>query len=419
MKKIFVLCLIVFFFLVILFVIHFSKEKQSPLPTKDLEVIPNGLGVNIKRNATNKDIELISKAGFKWVRVDVTWERIEKQKGKYDFKNSGYDRLNKVLEKANLKPYYVLSYSNNLYEAKRSIVTERGRKAFSKFVEATTYRYRNQGAVWEIWNEPNSKTFWDFQPGYEQYAELVKKAAPIIKKQDRSGIVVAPAISGVNDESLFWLEKFFEENTLDYIDAISVHPYRYSSPESVFEDYDKLKRIIEHYTDQDIPIISGEWGYSTVPSPYQKLTDLKQAEYLVRMFLVNSQKKIPISIWYDWKNDGIDANSKEQNFGIVRSNHTKKIGYLAVQNFTEQLDGYKFSRKIQASHSYDFVSEFKNKQNKKILVFWTTKSPHTTSFKLKGGVGEVNSMLGENHQIKWGNKVKLTITTSPSYLEIK
>lgn len=419
MKKTFTICLIVVCLLGILFVVHLSKEKQSPLSTSDLEFIPNGLGVNIKRDVTKEDIGLIADAGFKWVRVDVTWEHIEKKTGKYDFENSGYDRLNKELEKANLKPYYVLSYSNKLYENKRSIVTEDGRKAFSNFVKAATYRYRNQGAVWEIWNEPNSETFWNPQPGYKQYSQLVKEVAPVIKKQDHSGIVVAPAISGVSDESLVWLEKFFEEDTLSYIDAVSVHPYRYRSPETVFEDYNKLKKIIGHYTDKDIPIISGEWGYSTVPTPYQKLTDLKQAEYLVRMFLVNSQEKIPISIWYNWQNNGVDTNAKEQNFGIVRSDSTRKIGYLAVQNFTKQLDGYTFSRKIKASHSHDFVLEFKHKQGKKLLVFWTTKSPHTTSFKLKDGIGEINSMLGESHHIEWEGKIKLTVTTSPSYLKIK
>lgn len=393
------------------------KKEHTPFSTDELEFATGGLGINITRDITKEEVNLITNAGFKWIRVDVTWEQIEKQKGKYDF--SRYDKLNKMLQEKGIKQYYVLSYSNKLYENKRSVISEEGRNAFSKFAKATTYRYKDQGAIWEIWNEPNSETFWNPQPSYKPYAELVKKVVPVIKRQDRSSIVVAPAISGLNAESLSWLKHFFEQDSLKYIDAISVHPYRYSNPETVSEDYAELKKLTNHYTDKDIPIISGEWGYSIAHTPDQQLTDLKQAEYLVRMFLVNSQNNIPISIWYNWVNTGDNNNAKEENFGIVKSDLSEKISYVAVQNFTKQLKGYKFSKKINTQSPDDFMLEFKNKQGNKLLVYWSTKSPHYYDLDIDKGSGRITTMLGESFFVEWDKEVRLTFSTSPSYLKVK
>ena len=48
---------------------------------------------------------------------------------------------------------------------------------------------------------------------------------------------------------------------------------------------------------KSIPIISSEWGYPIQTAVSQEL----QAALLVRQFLINSMKEIPLSIWYDWQ----------------------------------------------------------------------------------------------------------------------
>ena len=96
-----------------------------------------------------------------------------------------------------------------------------------------------------------------------------------------------------------------KKDALDYVDAISVHPYREWEPESVTEDYKSLRELIKKYSSKPIPIISGEWGYSTANGwNGLNLSEEQQAAYLVRMLLINQLNHIPISIWYDWKNDG-------------------------------------------------------------------------------------------------------------------
>ncbi|MFC6601724.1 cellulase family glycosylhydrolase [Ectobacillus funiculus] len=172
-------------------------------------LFPNGWGVSIYNRANHIDIEVLADAGFKLARTDMSWDRIETQKGKYDFVSTGYDELNKSLLDKGIRPFYMLGYSNALYEKKQSIVTEEGRKAFAKFVSVVTKRYSQQGVIWEIWNEPNIR-YWDPQPSYEDYSRLVKEIALVIRKHDSSGTVVAPAVSGLHEESVKWLEEFLK-----------------------------------------------------------------------------------------------------------------------------------------------------------------------------------------------------------------
>lgn len=408
---------VVLIFAIILSLIG-CEEKKEKFSIKEEQPFPQGLGVSIHTGVSERDIQSIADAGFKWVRVDIFWDRVEKKKGHYDFKTTGYDELDKWLKKRDITPYYILDYSNPIYEKNRSIVTKEGREAFAKFAKVTTHRYKNQGAIWEIWNEPNLGIFWETKPSAKPYTALVKKVAPVIREQDPTGLVVGPAISTLNEDGINWLKEVLKLNITKYIDAVSVHPYRTTSPETVSEDYKKLRTLVNEYSDKDMPIISGEWGYSMAHKDLP-LTETQQAKYMARMFLINAQEGIPVSIWYDWKNDGTNLQDKEHNFGLVFNDSTMKLSYLTLQTLTTQLKGYKFDKKINYGRKDNHILEFRNSKGKRILVFWTTGETYKFSYPLEEGEGKLYSMLGGMQNFRWKDKLEFNISSSPSYLVIK
>lgn len=418
-KYFLIILLLILILSFVLIKINMSEDVQKQLEGRYNE-IPQGLGVSIHKGVTESDIQAIADAGFKWVRIDIFWSDVEKKKGQYDFKSSGYDQLNEMLKEKEIKPYYILAYENTIYEKNRSISTNAGREAFSKFVEATVKRYSNQNGVWEIWNEPNTETFWNNQPSHHEYALLVKKVAPVIRENDPNSIIVAPALAGVSEEALTWLRKGLDEHILSYIDAVSVHPYQYDNPETVTKRYENLRSLLKEYSKKDIPIISGEWGYSLVNSDKQKpINEMQQAEYIARMMLINSSEKIPISIWYDWKDDGQDSDNREHHFGINSYYGTPKLAYLSIQTLTKTLEEYRFSKRIKTENPNDYILEFLKNDKDKIIVYWTTGSSHFIKVPLDSGEGKLVSMLGAERQVKWGNKKGLNLLTSPTYLIIE
>ncbi|MED4063767.1 cellulase family glycosylhydrolase [Priestia megaterium] len=380
--------------------------------------VPDTLGVNVHMGTTKQDVKMIDQAGFKWVRFDLNWSNVESKKGVYNF--DAYDKLNRSLGKHGIKPYYILDYSNKLYENDNSVVTPEGRRAFKNFAKEAAQRYKDQGAVWEIWNEPNSNKFWSPQPSFEEYSRLVNEVAPAIKRADKSGKIVAPALNGINEDSLKWLEEIFKKGILKNIDMVSVHPYRNHLPETVLNDYTKVRELIKKYSSNDIQIVSGEWGYVTEKTSNRRDGELKQAEYATRMMLINSWMRIPISVWYGIKNDGQNINVPGENYGLVWPDNEPKIAYRSIRVLSHTTKGYHVEKRLEYGYPEDYIIQMTNSNNKKMLVFWTTEKEHYLTISFPNGNGRLISMLGESQKVKWNQKqIVLKLTSSPSYLLIE
>jgi len=378
-------------------------------------VIPAGSGVNIHFTGEPRDLDLIADAGFKFIRMDLTWSGVEREKGIYDFEKAGYDALTKGCIKRGIRILYILDYSNKLYESARSVRTEQGRKAFATFAEAAAKRYAGKGILWEIWNEPNLKHFWSPQPSVEDYCRLVERTAPRIRKVDPTGLVVAPAASGV---PLDWLKACFKKGLLKWIDVLSVHPYRSQPPETVVEDYAKLRELIKRYVPQgkDIPIISGEWGYSNINWDKSRLSERQQAQYLARMFLVNLSQGVPVSIWYDWKNDGTNQDEREHNFGTVGHDLRPKAAYLAVKALSSVFTGYSIDKRLDLDSTRDFALMLTSDEDRAIAL-WTIDEAHEVTLPIGPGQGTLIDTLGGRGKLSWQvEELKLTLSQSPQYL---
>ncbi len=391
-----------------------NLPAAKPLP--DLK-IPEGLGVNIHFRHDPVDLDMIADAGFTFIRMDFTWAAVERAKGVYDFEKTGYDALTAGCTRRGIRLLYILDYSNRLYESDRSVRTQTGRDAYTRFAAAAAKRYAGKGILWEIWNEPNIKQFWTPQPSVDDYCKLVGQAAPAIRESDPSGLVVAGATSRIPFD---WFEACFKKGLLEHVDVLSVHPYRSQPPETVMPDYKRLRQLIDKYAPQgkNIPIISGEWGYSNVNWDKNRLSGETQANYLVREFLINYYCKIPVSIWYDWKNDGTNPKEREHNFGTVTHELQPKPAYEAAKVLTSTLEGYSVSKRLDLESHEDYALLL-HKDRAKALAVWTTAEDHKVNIPLEPGEGTLLNMLGKKKQIAWeDNGPKLNISQSPQYLLI-
>jgi hypothetical protein len=283
--------------------------------------LPAGVGVNIHFvSGHQRDLDLIAAAGFKFVRMDFSWTGTESTKGEYQW--SDYDQLEADLAARKLGAVFILDYSNPLYE---STVTSgnplngeshettaspqhpESVAAFARWSAAAARHFHGRQIIWEIWNEPNI-SFWSPKPDAEQYTTLALAAAKAIRAIDPEATIVGPASSGFPWD---FLETFLKSGILEYLDAVSVHPYREyrRGPETAAADYEKLRQLIDRYAPTarrgKIPILSGEWGYA---SHTRGVTLETRAAFAARQQLANLLNGVPLSIWYDWKNDGEDAN---------------------------------------------------------------------------------------------------------------
>ena len=371
-----------------------------PLAAAELPelVLPAGVGVNIHfTRGHERDLDLIAAAGFKFIRMDFGWAGTERQRSQYDW--SDYDELTGNLEKRGLRALYIFDYSNPLYEetvTSRNPVTGQEHRdtaspqhpesvaAFARWAAAAAGHFRGRHILWEIWNEPNI-TFWKPKPDAQQYSTLALATCKAIRAVDPQATILAPATSEV---PLAFIETLFAAGALEYLDAVSVHPYRsYSKPpETAAEDYQKLRALIERYAPtpqkKKTPIISGEWGYA---SHRRGVSLEKQADFIVRQQLANLLQGVPISIWYDWKNDGPDPEEREHNFGAMTLDLQPKPAYCALQTMTRELAGYRIARRLNVGSESDFVLLLAKAKAPQRLAAWTLGEPHAVSLPVKAG----------------------------------
>lgn len=408
--------------------------QPATLPAGSLATSP-GQTIHFTRGNT-KDLDMMVAAGVKVIRVDFKWEAIESQKGVYNW--GPYDELINNLTRRGLRPYFVLDYSNALYEDVHILTTAEGVPyaayvdapnspssvaGFAAWAKAAALRYRTRNVIWEIWNEPNVYAFWKPTPSAADYTTLATATCNAIHSVAPNAVVVGGATAGMDWNFLY---AYLGAGVLDCIDAISVHPYRWDVPETSTAEVQYLQWVIAQYTPASrtspIPVISGEWGYPTNttgwPLDYQ-------AAYAVRMQLINLLNNIPISIWYGWKNDGPDAADKNDNFGIVTATLSPKPAYTALKTLSQQLGTYKLVKRIPTGNDQDYILLFANSTGKKKAVAWTTGATYATTILPQMTTSTANiratvvSMTGASSTaLINASGMPITLSFTPQYIDL-
>jgi len=383
----------------------------------------DGLGVNIHfTDPKPGEIKMIAAAGVRWVRMDFVWAATEKAPGKYDF--SDYDRLLAALQPFDIGALLILDYGNPLYYDAAPPRTESARQAFARWAAAAASHFSGRRVIWEIYNEPNNEMFWKPKPAVDEYVALALAVGKAFRAVAPNEKLIGPATS----IDFPFIEACFKAGLLNYWSAVSVHPYRQTDPEKAAKDYCRLRRLIQQYRGSDgnavdIPIISSEWGYSAA---WRNMNEEKQSVLLAREMLTNVANGIPISIWYDWRNDGSDTTEAEENFGLVSHTHQPasaqpfepKPAYRAMKTVGDFLAGYRFEKRLKIGSDDDYVLVFTKGSESRIAAWTTSAQKHRLVVPLAAGQfawmrhnGERIGAITSN-----GSGTSIEISTAPVYM---
>lgn len=359
--------------------------------------LPDGLGVNIHfTDPRPGEMKMMAEAGVTWVRMDYDWNQVEFEKGKYRF--DAYDRLMAALKPHGIRPIFILDYVHRFYDEAQSPHSDEAIAAFAAFAAASAKHFEGRGVVWEMYNEPNILPFWRPKPNVRDYIRLATAVGVAIRKAAPKEAYVGPATSGID---YGFLGACFEAGLLKYWDAVSVHPYRPMPPETAAGDYSRLRAMIARHAPRGkrIPIISGEWGYSSVAG---SVNPDVQARFLARQWLINVSSGVPLSIWYDWHDDGPDPKEPEHHFGTVLNEYhadrdpvyEPKPAYLAARQLTSFLRGYRFNKRLQVGGADNYVLLFSKGRDVRVVAWTTSAEPRQVTLPASPGALEVTDHLG-------------------------
>lgn len=196
------------------------------------------------RTGVDELLDLIKEAGVGWIRDEVYWSEVEKEKGVFRFP-SAYDYYLRAAQARGIQVLLVLDFGNPAYSVaeKSGPVTDAARRAFSRYCGEVVKRYKPFGVrTYEIWNEPNASMFWKPQPNPEDYSRLLEAAFRSCKDADPDATVLGCSTAGTD---LDFIGRVLNAGGYRSMDGISFHPYcQPHAPErKLLTDISKLKRI--------------------------------------------------------------------------------------------------------------------------------------------------------------------------------
>lgn len=297
--------------------------------------------------------KLMAQSGYGWARDSQNWDQIEKEPGVYVWRDSIIKGIDAFYENG-LEVLYILGYTNPLYDDGSTPASEEAIAAYARYCYETAKFFQGKISHYEIWNEYNIRGFNPSSEPPETYARMLKAGYEAIKKADPNAVVIGCATCKID---LGWIERVFAAGGYDYMDVVSVHPYKVQAPDSddMRSDVRKLKELCLKYGEEK-PIYYSEEGFSTAPN------QLEEHGYTERQATINLAKHVfannafdlgDVVFMYDFQNDGPDPNEKEQNFGIIRTweHPTGAWDYPHPNAAKESFVAISFSNYIDTSHS--------------------------------------------------------------------
>lgn len=165
----------------------------------------------------------VRESGAVEVRESISWGKIERVPGRYDFtpKNSGY--LDTLCAR-HIPVLLVVPVRNTLYDGGGPPVSARGQAAYGRFVRTVVDRFPCVGAI-EVGNEVNAVSRKFPRSARDRAADHVG-----LVRATRAALTgVKRPVQLVGGSSLMvatgFLEKLFAAGLLPLVDAVAIHPY--------------------------------------------------------------------------------------------------------------------------------------------------------------------------------------------------
>lgn len=258
-------------------------------------------------------LDHLSAIGAKWALLLPDWNRIEREKGEYDWNTPAhrFDDVINGLVRRKIAPIVQIYGGNRFYmhgaqdannrplaDAAKLLDDPEVRQAWHRFVEALVRRYRAHVNVWEIWNEPNGAWFWATPTTVEQYGRMVKDVAAIIKRAQPQAVILAGATANV---PLDYLEKFLASDGAKSFHRWSVHPYgelpeaaesRIQGARELLRKHGKSPAVWQSECGFPSSADTGGWGFG---GPWD---ETKHAKWLLRRLLSDARLEMPVSIYF-------------------------------------------------------------------------------------------------------------------------
>lgn len=385
-------------------------------------VIPLTLfGMHIHHAATTTPWPTVPFKTWRLWDAKVAWPWLEPEKGKWNFNDldklvnlaSSHDvevilPLGLSPARASARPEEPSAYKPGFAAEPKNI------DDWKNYVRTVATRYKGRIHCYEIWNEPNLKTF--YSGSIPQMIDLTREAYKILKESDPSVIVVSPSATGaINGTD--WLDEFLAKGGGKYVDVVGYHFYVTPGPPEVMVPLiNKVKSVMQK-NNIDKPLWNTETGWlitntQSVVKPEgsgfksKVLSDDEAGDYIARSYILNWAAGVERLYWYAWDN-GIMGLAEPDG-------RTVKPPVKAYSIIQEWLVGARMTSCASDSHGV-WTCKIVRDRGYAAWIMWSPDENVKMYVPEDWGVRFIRDLKGERLAIDRATKVK--IGPSPALLE--
>jgi polysaccharide biosynthesis protein PslG len=352
-------------------------------------------------------LQMISDAGFTWLRQEFPWEDIEVDgrgqftDSRWDYDGDGipdaidswakYDQIIDLTEEYGLRLQVRLDKAPAWAfeeEAEGSYPPPDDMQDFVNFAVAVAERYKGRIQHYQIWNEPNIYPEWGNQAvNPEAYTDMLCRTYTALKAVDPDIVVISAALGptialterDLND--LIYLQRMYDAGVADCFDVLSAQGYGLFSGPTDQRMRPTTVNVGHHIYVRDIMVANGDahkpiWiseaAWNSVPTPeeepnitgireqYGQVTQEQAADYIAEYYQ-RAQEEWPwigvINYWFFTRPDPFESDQPMYYFRMVEPDYqpdthptfTPLPVYTAMQ---EQI-AYHFPTLYQGAHQAD------------------------------------------------------------------
>jgi hypothetical protein len=197
--------------------------------------------------------------------------------------------------------------------------------------------------AWQLWNEPNLRSWWGGAPKAAEYADMLKAAAPYIRAADPSAEIVS---AGVPNSYLAgavpmtdYLEGVYGAGAQGSFDALGLHIYC-ETPACSMGLVESARSVMDDHGDAGTPIWVTEMGWASAGAAYRFVTDPQgQAANIGQLMgeLVARHEELNVRglvqyAWHDLSPQTNTTDSWVNHVGLTYLDYTHKPDWTAYRS---------------------------------------------------------------------------------------
>jgi hypothetical protein len=305
------------------------------------------LWANVSDAEMGRQLDQARSAGARVVRVDVGWQTLE-ERGKGRYTPDYLAKLDRLVAGARHReldllltfvftPCWASTAPDSLRRGCSGDWAGRGVGRYpprdpGDYASALAFlagRYGDGVRAWEVWNEPNSRAFFNTGDPVGRYSELLGAAYRAVKGAHAGATVVGGALS---ESDAAFADALYARGARDNMDVLSIHPYshdrspldplepRYASS-SFIRGVPAVRQVMLRYGDtRSLWLTELGWSTSTRRggAPYDNgVSKRTQARYLSEAFAqARRWDYVGPVIWYELVDRGGDPADLQSRFGL-------------------------------------------------------------------------------------------------------